>query len=436
MSAPLSRNIADDTGAEDRIRRRVGGAAMSYRIPLVGDSFDTREMDAIQQVLESGRYTQGKQVHEFEAAFADYMGRDHAIMVNSGSSANLVAITALSYAHHWADNGVAAALQPGDEVIIQALCWPTTLTPLFNNGLKPVFCDVDPVTLNAGVADLEKARTSRTKAVIAVPVLGNPAGSAEVRKYCDDNDLVLIEDACESLGATGDDGRKVGQYGAIASFSFYFSHHITTIEGGCVVTDCPVLASLCRAVRDHGWIRNLENLPVPDSFPAFEEADDRYCFLIPGYNVRSTEISAAIGLVQLDRLDDMLAERRRVARERISAIRAAGADVGIPGADNIDAHSWMGFSLIFDDADRKNEVGRRLEEAGIETRPVIVGNIVNHPMAAFFDGDARAPTLTGCDTVFRKGLMLGMNPQAPQEDEAYLRDTLVNVLGDVLVDRD
>lgn len=391
---------------------------MTFRIPLAFNTMGDAEHAAIEAVVTSGRLTQGARVTEFEAALAARHGVSHAILVNSGSSANLIAIEAAVYLATLRPDLALRPIEQGDEVIIQGLNWPSTLTPILNRGLRPVLCDVDLHSLNASVAQVEAVRTERTRMVIAVPVLGNPTHLDELREYCAREKLILIEDACESIGATTPAGKPVGTLGAAASFSFYFSHHITTIEGGVVLTNDAHFADLCYALRAHGWSRGLKL----ESFLTFDasEIDDRFCFVIPGYNVRSTDLNAAIGLVQLDRLDGMLADRRRIAAGRIAAIADAGDLLTIPGTDIIDIHSWMTTPLLFSDRAHRDRARASLEADGVETRPIIVGNMLRHPLARMLNLSPDQIDLPNCDQVFDRGLMIGLSPIASDEDEAIV----------------
>lgn len=390
-----------------------------YRIPLAYNILDQTDYAAVEAVLRSGRLTQGEQVAAFEAAFAAYHGARHAILVNSGSSANLIAIEAVYYCSKIKPAVTRGTLTRGDEVIIPGLCWPTTLTPLLNHGLQPVFCDISLDSLNATVATVEAVRSAATRAVIAVPVLGNADGLEELRAYCAREKLILIEDACESLGARTASGGLAGTFGLVSSFSFYFSHHMTTIEGGAILTDSPEIAEICRALRSHGWTRDLKT-DVMGAGSA-EGIDPRFNFFLPGYNVRATEITAAIGLTQLNRLDEMIAHRRRIAAGRIAALDPASGRVRVPGRDIAARHSWMTFPLIFLDKVQKQAAQSHLEESGIETRPIIVGNLLRQPVAKMLGLLGAQPELPVCDQVFERGLMIGLNPYSDGATEDYLQ---------------
>lgn len=395
---------------------------MSHRIPLAYNTLSDAEIAAAHEVLASGFITQGQRVAAFERELAEWHGVRHAILVNSGSSANLVGIEALVMLSRLRPDLVASgrAVEPGDEVVIQGLNWPSTLKPLLNMGLRPVFCDVDPGSLNSTVETIAAVCTERTRLVISVPVLGNPAHVDEVAAFCAERKLLLFEDACESIGATTAAGRKIGTVGSASAFSFYFSHHITTIEGGAILTDSDELADMAYALRAHGWSRNLKL----EGFLDFDSQaiDPRFCFVLPGYNVRSTELNAAIGSVQLRRLDTMIDARRAVAQGRIEAVQ--GTDAIVPGADLLDRHSWMTTPLLFPDRARRLAAQALMEEAGIETRPIIVGNLLRHPVARMLNLADHQPDLPHCDAVFDRGMMIGLNPVPDAGDEAFVCDTL------------
>lgn len=397
---------------------------MAYQVPLAYNTLGDRELAAAKAVLDSGSVTQGREVARFERMLADWNGVRHAILVNSGSSANLVAIEAAIYLSQLRPDllPTGVEIERGDEVVIQGLNWPSTIKPIVNHGLRPVFCDIDITSLNASVEAVEAVRTDRTRMVVAVPVLGNPSHLDALRDYCDRTRLILIEDACESIGAVTETGAKVGTIGAAAAFSFYFSHHLTTIEGGAILTDSDQLADMCYALRAHGWSRNLKL----EGFLDFDasEIDGRFCFVLPGYNVRSTELNAAIGHVQLERLDEMIVARRRIARGRIDALAGLEDHVTVPGADIVDRHSWMTIPLLFRDRDHRNRAQASLEANGVETRPIIVGNMLRHPVARMLNLADHQPALPACDAVFERGMMIGLNPYSSNDTEAFLHESL------------
>ena len=219
------------------------------RYPLASDTWDEKELAAIMSVISDGRYTMGPRVKQFEEEFAARFGSKHAVMTNSGSSANLLMVAALCL-------HPAYALKPGDEVIVPAVSWSTTFFPVTQYGLKLVFVDIDQATLNLDVTKVRAAITDKTRAIFAVNLLGNSCDWDALREIANDNNLAIIEDNCESLGATYQD-RMLGTMGAMGSFSFFFSHHMQTMEGGMILTNNSELDQYLRSLRAHGWIRDL-----------------------------------------------------------------------------------------------------------------------------------------------------------------------------------
>src|SRR6266404_4277797 len=244
----------------------------------------------------------GPEVAAFEKEFAAYFGMRYGVMVNSGSSANLIGVAALFYKKD-------RPLQRGDEAIVPAISWSTTYHPLQQYGLKLKFVDVELETLNMDVSKLEQALTPRTRLIVGVSILGNPAALDVMRDFARAHELYFLEDNCETMDAELG-GRKTGTFGDINTFSFFFSHHISTIEGGMVLTDDEELHHLLRSIRAHGWTRDL-----PQDSPLFTRYDNEhfeaYHFILPGYNVRPMEFSGAVGREQLKKLPGMTCGRRR-----------------------------------------------------------------------------------------------------------------------------
>lgn len=269
---------------------------------LAASTWGQEEIAAIEHVVAEGRFTMGPKVAAFEEAFARYHGSRYAVMVNSGSSANLIAVAALFYKKD-------RPLQRGDEVVVPAISWATTYHPLQQYGLKLKILDVDLNTLNMDTSRLTEAVGPRTRAVMGVSILGNPAPLDVMRRFADERGLYFIEDNCESMDAEVA-GRKAGTFGHVSTFSSFFSHHISTMEGGMVVTDDRELYELVKSLRAHGWVRDL-----PEDSSIYEKHEDdfyeAYRFILPGYNVRPIELSGAIGVEQLKKLPTMTAARRK-----------------------------------------------------------------------------------------------------------------------------
>lgn len=269
---------------------------------LAASTWGPEELAAINQVVAEGRFTMGPKVAAFENAFARYHNGRYAVMVNSGSSANLISVAALFYKKD-------RPLRRGDEVIVPAISWATTYHPLQQYGLRLKIIDVELDTLNMDVSRLVEAIGPRTRAIMGVSILGNPAALDVMRRFADERGLYFIEDNCELMDAELS-GRKAGTFGHVSTFSSFFSHHISTMEGGMIVTDDRELYELATSLRAHGWVRDL-----PKDSTIYEKRDDdfyeAYRFILPGYNVRPIELSGAIGIEQLKKLPAMTAARRK-----------------------------------------------------------------------------------------------------------------------------
>ena len=403
-------------------------AQNTYR--LAADTLGTGEIEAAKAVLDSGQLTMGRHVREFEAAFADWVGADHAVMVNSGSSANLLVVDAFLH-----PTTGAPRLAQGDEVLVPALAWPTTVWPLVQLGLVPVFADVDSSTLALDLGSAEAMLGPRTRGLFLIHPLGRAADVREVADFCAQHGLALLEDSCESLGAHSA-GAHVGTVGEAGTFSFYFSHHISTIEGGMIVTGNQGMADDLRGLRAHGWIRDRTD---KDNWTnAHPELDPRFLFATMGYNVRPTEIQGAIGAVQLQRLDAMLLARDALARTVHGWLRETVPWLELIGADSLGAsppadrrgrrNSWMTLPLRvrLGAPLSRARVVQHLEDAGVETRPLIAGNLVRHP--AVRPLEHRAPrSMPVADSLLHDAFMIGCHPVLSPEGLRTLETALKNL---------
>ena len=383
---------------------------------LASSSWGQEELDAISRVVRSGQFTMGEEVRRFEQAFAARFGVKHAVMVNSGSSANLVGVAALFHVDR-------QPLQRGDEVIVPAISWATTFHPLQQYGLRLRFVDVELDTLNMDVSWLERALTPRTRMVMAVSILGNPAALDVIRAFCDRHGLFFFEDNCESLGASLN-GRLCGTFGDIGTFSTFYSHHISTMEGGVLVTDRDDIANLARAIRNHGWARDCAPAVSREPVDEFFEA---YRFVVPGYNVRPLDICGAVGVEQLRKLDFMLEIRRaNAARFR----RLFGGDERFILQREHGTSSWFSFTMILNPAlaiDRVR-VMAAMRAAGIGFRMVTGGSFLRHEAAKFFDYVV-VGTLDNANTAHDHGFFVGNHPRDLTAEITHLRNVLDEAVG-------
>lgn len=366
---------------------------MTY--PLATNTWNEEEVEAIQSVIASGRYTMGPQVKAFEEAFAAHFGTRYAVMASSGSTANLLMLAALFY-HPDFD------LEEGDEVIVPAVSWSTTYFPVHQLRLSLRFVDVDPHTFNLDPEQVEAAITPRTKAVLAVNLLGNNADLPKLREICDRRGLVLLEDNCESMGARIN-GKFAGAYGLMGTFSTFFSHHICTMEGGVVITDDEAAYHTMLSLRAHGWTREQpEHSHLQIDADPFEK---QFRFILPGYNFRPIEMSGAIGLVQLRKLPDFVAERRANA-DRFRAQFGNAQNIRLQSETG--ESSWFGFAMILEGplASRRKDVVDALNSAGIESRPIIAGNFVRNPVISHLDHTIYGD-LKNADEIDQCGLFVG-----------------------------
>ena len=400
----------------------------NLHFPLVDSSYDNQEIISCIATLLSGQLTMGSKVRQFEESFARYCGAPYAVMVNSGSSANLLALSVLTNPLR------RSRLLAGDKVAVPAVCWSTSLWPIIQMGLIPVLIDVDPLTLNLSIPSLRAAmRQHDLKAVLMVHVLGNSTDLTALLQIVAEQGLALVEDTCESLGSTYD-GRMLGTLGSFGTFSFYFSHHMTTIEGGMVLAQTEADYDLLKCLRAHGWSREQSNrsaLEIENS-----HIDPRFLFVNVGYNLRPMEIQAAFGLEQLTRLDDMNAHRRaNVQRIREAFVRDSAwrGQLLFPAATaKLDA-SWFGFPFLINPAIKLDyqRLTRNLLDQGVDTRPVVSGNMALQPALRHFNVDLSMGPFTGAQTVHDRGLFIGCHAKPlPEATIAQLVTLILSAVND------
>lgn len=351
---------------------------MSFKYPLATATWDQSEYQALQDVISSGMFTMGPKVAQFEKDFTNYIGSKYAVMVNSGSSANLLMIAALFYTKN-----VVLKLNPGDEVIVPAVSWSTTYYPLYQYGLKIKFVDIDLNTLNYDLDQLSQAIGPKTRAVMVVNLLGNPNNFSKIQQIIGGRNITLIEDNCESLGAEFE-GKKAGTFGVMGSFSTFFSHHISTMEGGLVVTDDEELYHILLSLRAHGWTRNLPKENHVCGTKGDDPFEESFRFVLPGYNVRPLEMSGALGIEQVKKLPHLITERRKNGALLQKAL-ANHSDLLIQS--EIGKSSWFGFSLVIRPGSKwtRKELVKKLTEIGFECRPIVTGNFAKNEVVKYFD---------------------------------------------------
>jgi CDP-6-deoxy-D-xylo-4-hexulose-3-dehydrase len=395
-------------------------------VPVSGRVFDARELQTLVDAGLDFWLTTGRFAAQFEREFADVIGLRYAILVNSGSSANLLALSCLTSGQLGE-----RTLQPGDEVITVAAGFPTTVNPIFQNRLVPVFVDVTVPTYNVDVTQLEAARSERTRAVILAHTLGNPFDAEAVAEFARSHGLWLIEDCCDALGATFR-GRQVGTFGDLATVSFYPAHHITMGEGGCVLTDQPRLKTLVESFRD--WGRDCWCDPGKDNTcgKRFDWQlgdlpygyDHKYTYSHIGYNLKVTDMQAAVGVAQLRKLPLFIEARRRNFRTLWDGLQDLQEYLVLPQETPGSEPSWFGFPLAVRPRApfTRDQLVRHLESHRIGTRLLFGGNLIRQPAYRGLPyrtvGDLR-----NSDLVMNQVFWVGVYPGLSDEMLAYMLDT-------------
>nr|2GMS_A Chain A, Putative pyridoxamine 5-phosphate-dependent dehydrase, Wbdk [Escherichia coli]2GMS_B Chain B, Putative pyridoxamine 5-phosphate-dependent dehydrase, Wbdk [Escherichia coli]2GMU_A Chain A, Putative pyridoxamine 5-phosphate-dependent dehydrase, WbdK [Escherichia coli O55:H7]2GMU_B Chain B, Putative pyridoxamine 5-phosphate-dependent dehydrase, WbdK [Escherichia coli O55:H7] len=383
--------------------------------PLASSTWDDLEYKAIQSVLDSKMFTMGEYVKQYETQFAKTFGSKYAVMVSSGSTANLLMIAALFFTKK-------PRLKKGDEIIVPAVSWSTTYYPLQQYGLRVKFVDIDINTLNIDIESLKEAVTDSTKAILTVNLLGNPNNFDEINKIIGGRDIILLEDNCESMGATFNN-KCAGTFGLMGTFSSFYSHHIATMEGGCIVTDDEEIYHILLCIRAHGWTRNLPKKNKVTGVKSDDQFEESFKFVLPGYNVRPLEMSGAIGIEQLKKLPRFISVRRKNAEYFLDKFKDHPyLDVQQETGES----SWFGFSFIIkkDSGVIRKQLVENLNSAGIECRPIVTGNFLkNTDVLKYFDYTVHN-NVDNAEYLDKNGLFVG-NHQIELFDEIdYLREVL------------
>lgn len=371
--------------------------------PLTESVLETADINAAIKVLKSKKITMGSKTVEIESFFKKKIINRNSLMVNSGSSANLLIFQCLI-------NPMVKKLIPGDEVLIPAICWSTSLWPIIQSGLKVKFVDIDLSTFNIDLSDLEKKITKKTKALMLVHALGNCTNMNRLTNICKKNKIILIEDTCEALGSTFEN-KPLGMYGDFSSFSFYYSHHITSGEGGMICTKNSRYLEILKSLRSHGWSRDLKDNKVLSK--KYKNIDKNWIFINSGFNVRTTDINAAIGLEQLKRIKTILSVRKynflKIQRNLLENKKYNNQFTILKEQKNSNI-AWFGIPIVLN-SNKKNYkqfVMKRLFKKGIMTRPIISGNFTKQPSIKLYKIKINYK-LPNADLVDKKAFFLGLH---------------------------
>ena len=392
-------------------------------IPFAARVFDEKEKVSLVDSSLDFWLTTGRYAEEFEAEFADFMDQRYCSLVNSGSSANLVALSALT-----SDKLEDRKLKAGDEVITVAAGFPTTVNPIVQNKLVPVFVDVELGTYNIKVSELEKALSDKTKAIMLAHTLGNPFNLEAVTEFAEEHDLYLIEDCCDAVGTTYD-GKMVGTFGDFATVSFYPAHHMTMGEGGAVLTNNPVYKKLAVSFRD--WGRDCYCEPGANNTCGRRFSmqfgdlpygyDHKYVYSHVGYNLKVTDMQAAVGVEQLKKLPEFIEARKENFEKLYKAIKEFEDYLILPEAEENSDPSWFAFPLSVRENDKftKNELVNYLEEHKVMTRQLFAGNLTRQP--AYQNVEYRVVgDLANTDYIMNNTFFIGVYPGLDDQKIEYI----------------
>ncbi len=391
---------------------------MNIAYPLATTTWGSEELNALNSVISSGQFTMGTQVKNFENNFSKFFKCKHSIMVNSGSSANLLMLQALRYSGY---------LDPKKtEIIVPAVSWSTTYYPINQAGFKIVFVDIDINTFNIDVEKVNEAINDKTAAILAVNLLGAPCDLTELLRICNDRKIILLEDNCESMGSTIQN-KFTGTFGLMGTFSTFFSHHICTMEGGLITTNDSRIYEILLSLRAHGWTRELS----PDNYlhpKSGNNWQDLFTFILPGFNVRPLEMSGAVGIEQLKKLNSFISFRKQNADYLIRKLNEHELPIKLQKS-NYDS-SWFGFGFTFNNL----EVGVRskfieiLSQKNISSRPVVAGNFTRNPVIKLLDYRIHG-NLTASDEIHENGFFIGNHHFNLENEIDYFLDVLVEYCG-------
>jgi len=377
---------------------------ISFKYPLLENGFNQQDLQKGINVLKSGFITMNKHTEIFEKEFAKKLKTKFALMVNSGSSANLLATFA-------ACNPLRKnKFKRGDEALIPVLCWSTSLWPLVQAGLKPKFVDINPKTLNVDADDLISKITKKTKVIMLINVLGISADLDKIKNYAKKNNIIIIEDNCEALGAKYNN-RFLGTFGDFGTFSFFYSHQITSGEGGMIVCNNREDYEILLALRSHGWSRSKHS--YAKNAKKYPDLDSRYIFINSGFNVRPTDVQAAMGLNQFKRLNNFKKNRslnKKKIIKKIQGDKRWNNQFSFINFSKKINPSYMNLPILVNKKYKKNKKKflKFIEKKGLETRPIISGSFVNQPATKLYNLNPKKLKFNGAQEVEDLGFVIGL----------------------------
>tara|TARA_B100000686_G_C16767762_1_gene962982 strand:+ start:119 stop:1303 length:1185 start_codon:yes stop_codon:yes gene_type:complete len=392
------------------------------KYPLSFNSWNKKEEKEILKVLKSKNYTMGKNVKDFEKRFAKKFGSNYAVMVNSGSSANLLILSALKYFR----GVIKKKINKNSNIIAPAVGWSTSYFPINQMGFKINFVDVNIKTLNLEISQVEKVIDKDTVAIFAINLLGNPCNFKKLKEISKKHNLILIEDNCESLAAKYRK-RYTGTFGIMASHSFFFAHHIQTMEGGAILTDNKDISDFLKSLRAHGWCRDL---PKKNKLYKFRNDNfvDKFKFITPGYCVRPLEMEAAVGNIQLNKLNNFINIRRNNAN--IFTKLFGNKNWCEIQKEEVSARSsWYGFNILLKGKlkGKRNKIVKKLKKNHIEVRPTMTGNFLNNPVIKKMNY-IKKYNLKNAEYIDKNGFFLGNYPKDLSKELNYAYKIISNEL--------
>lgn len=410
-------------------QNKNGRLHSKYKIPLVSRLYNEEEIgEVVDALLAPEKITLnapgGLKIEKFESQFADLIGVKNGIMVNSGSSANLIAFFILT------NPATKNRLKPGDEVIVPAVNWCTSITPLYAFGLKPVFVDVDLENYGMNIEQVKAAISPKTKAIVVVHLLGFPVDMESIMEIAKEQNLYVVEDTCESPGAVWGD-KKAGSFGDISTVSFYLSHHITTVEGGMVLTNNNEFAELARIIRSQGIMRNVKSQAYRDNINSQNpDIDPRFLFVNIGFNFRPTEMEGAFGIVQFEKFNDFLSARIANASFFSEHLAKYSDYLLLPQANSKAKCSWFFYPIVLKAGApyRVKDLVSFLENHGIETRPIMSGNYLEHPLAALYEHRV-VGNLKNANFIHRNGFIIGVHAGLKEADCQHVISCFTDFFG-------